>query len=87
MALKRLIARRGRASVVYLDNTKTFVATSKWIGKIKKDEKMQKYLIMEQIKWKFNLSTAPWWGEQFERVVELVKQSLFKATRRANLTK
>ena len=48
---------------------------------------MQKYLIMEQIKWKFNLSTAPWWGEQFERVVELVKQSLFKATRRANLTK
>ena len=48
---------------------------------------MQEYLIKEQIKWKFNLSRAPWWGKQFERMVGLVKQSLFKATGRANLTK
>ena len=48
---------------------------------------MQEYLINEQIKWKFNLIRAPWWGGQFERMVGLVKQSLFKATGRANLTK
>ena len=48
---------------------------------------MQEYLINEQIKWKFNLSRAPWWGGQFERMVGLVKQSLFKTTGRANLTK
>ena len=48
---------------------------------------MQEYLIKEQIKWKFKLSRAPCWGEQFERMVGLVKQSLFKATGRANLTK
>ena len=58
-------------------------------GSVKSTEikKMQEYLIKEQIKWKFNLSRAPWWGKQFERMVGLVKQSLFKATGRANLTK
>ena len=64
-----------------------FVAASNWIGKIKKDEKMQEYLIKEQIKRKFNLSRAPWWGGQFEKKVGLVKQSLFKRIRRATLTK
>ena len=47
MALKRVIARRGRASS---DNAKTFVAASKWIAKINEDEKIQEYLIKEQIK-------------------------------------
>ena len=46
---------------------------------------MQDYHIKEQIQWKPN---APWGGgRQFEKVVKLVKQSLFKATGRANLTK
>ena len=58
-------------------------------GSVKSTEikQMQEYLIKEQIKWKFNLSRGPWWGKQFERMVGLVKQSLFKATGRANLTK
>ena len=50
MALKRLIARRGRTTVIYSDNAKTFFAASKWIGKFNKDEKMKEYLIKEQIK-------------------------------------
>ena len=33
MPLKQLIVRRGRASVVYSDDVKTFVAASKWTGK------------------------------------------------------
>ena len=48
---------------------------------------MQEFLVTEQVKWKFNLSRAPWWGGQFERMVELVKQCLYKATGRAKLTK
>ena len=48
---------------------------------------MQEYLIKEQIQWKFNLTRALWWSGQFERNVRLVKQSLFKAIRRATLTK
>ena len=63
-ALKRLIARRGRPKVIYSDNVKTFVAASKWIEKINKDElrifAKQEYLIKEEIQWKFNLSRAPW---------------------------
>lgn len=85
-ALKRLIARRGRPKVIYSDNAKTFVAASKWIAKVNKDESMQEYLINQKIHWKFNLSRAPWWGGQFERMVGLVKQSLYKATGSANLT-
>ena len=41
MALKRLIARTDRASFIYSDNAKTFVAVSKTIGKFKKDEEMK----------------------------------------------
>ena len=48
---------------------------------------MQENLIKEHIKWKFILSIAPRWGGQFKRMVGLVKQSLFKAKGRANLTK
>ena len=44
MALKRLIARKGRASFIYSGNAKTFVPVSKWTGKINKDEKIQDYL-------------------------------------------
>ena len=54
---------------------------------MKKDKKMQEYLRKQKIKWKFNLSKGRRWGWQFERRVGLVKQSLFKATGRTNLTK
>ena len=47
---------------------------------------MQEYLIKEEIQWKFNLSRAPWWGGQFEQMVELVKQCLYKTIGRANLS-
>ena len=48
---------------------------------------MQDFLVMEQVKWKFNLSWAPWWGGQFERTLGLVKQCLCKATEKAKFTK
>ena len=86
-ALKRLIARRGRPKVIYSDNAKTFEKAARWIKKVIKDEKVQEFLVKEEIKWKFNLSRAPWWGGQFERMVGLVKQCLYKATGKAKLTK
>ena len=61
-ALKRLIARRGRQKVIYSDNAKTFEKVTKWIKRVYKDEGMQEFLVTEQVKWKFNLSRAPWWG-------------------------
>ena len=86
-ALKRLIARRGRPKVIYSDNAKTFEKASKWIKRVYKDEGMQEFLVTEQGKWKFNLSRAPWWREQFKRMVGLVKKCLYKATGKAKLTK
>ena len=46
---------------MYPDNVKTFEKASKWIKRVYKDEEMQEFLVAEQVKWKFNLSRAPWW--------------------------
>ena len=84
-AFKQFIARRGRPQKVYSDNGKSFVAASKWLGGIMKDEKMQDYLAHQHITWQFNLSRAPWWGGQFERMVGLVKRAMYKSIGGANL--
>ena len=51
-----------------------------------KAEQFQNHLAHMEIRWQFNLSRAPWWGGQFERLVGLVKQSLYKGVGRAHLT-
>jgi len=75
--LKRFIARRGRPEKIYSDNFSTFVKASKWIKKVLKDERLHDYHASTSIKWHFNLSKAPWWGGQFERMVGIMKQSLY----------
>ena len=42
------------------------------------DEKFNKFLAENETVWQFNLSRAPWWGGQFERMVGLVKNVLNK---------
>lgn len=37
------------------------------------DEKLNDFLSRHQIPWQFNLSRTNWWGDQFERMVGLVK--------------
>ena len=49
-ALQRLIARRDRPKAIYSDNAKTFEKASKWIKKVYKDERMQEFLVTEQVK-------------------------------------
>ena len=46
---------------------------------------MQDYLANQHITWQFNLSRAPWWNGQFERMVGLVKRALYKSIGGANL--
>ena len=77
-SLKRLIARRGRPSKIFSDNGRTFVGAAKWLKEISRDERLQAYLAEEQITWRFNLSRAPWWGGQFERLVGVFKRAFFK---------
>ena len=61
-SLKRFIARRGRPEIIYSDNGSTFKAAAKWLQKVHQDEKCHAFLAENSIKWKFNLSRAPWWA-------------------------
>ena len=83
--LKRLIARRGRLRVIYSDNDSTFVKAAKWLKQVREDEKRQGYLESHDIEWKFNLSRAPWWGGQFERLIGVVKKAMHKVMGRGSL--
>ena len=84
-SLKGLIARRGRPSNIYSDNAKTFFSAAEKLKSMLKSERFNNYLARNNIKWTFNLSNAPWWGGQFERIIGLVKQSLYKVIGKANL--
>ena len=76
--LKRFIARRGRPRVICSDNGGTFIKAAKWLSKVRKDELFQGQLEDNNIKWIFNLSRAPWWGGQFERLIGVVKNAMRK---------
>ena len=50
------------------------------------NEQVQTYLAHQNIRWQLNLSRAPWWGGQFERLIGLVKSSLNKTIGSGMLT-
>ena len=77
-SLRRFIARRGRPSKIYSDNGKTFVAAAKWLKKVQRDETFHTFLCDHSIAWQFNLSRAPWWGGQFERLIGVMKGMFYK---------
>ena len=77
-SLKRFIARRGRPEMIYSDNGSTFKATEKWLNKVQQDERFHELLASLTIKWQFNLSRAPWWGGEFERLIGLFKAAFYK---------
>ena len=53
--------------------------------KINKSEILHQFLNTKVIKWKFNLSRAPWWGGQFQKMVGLVKNALCKTVGKSKL--
>ena len=78
LSLKRFIARRGRPDRIYSDNGGTFIGAARWMRIVAREERIQNFLSVHQITWQFNLSRAPWWGGQFERMIGLVKGALSK---------
>ena len=78
MSLKKFIARRERPKLIYSDNAMTFKAAAKWIQLVRQDEKLNSLLANMSIEWRFNLSRAPSWGGQFERLIGLFKSSFYK---------
>ena len=85
-SLKRLFATRGRPSLIYSDSAKTFQAAAAWLNKAVKDEKFHCELSKCEIKWRFNLSRAPWWGGQFERLIGIFKSAFYKVVGKGLLT-
>ena len=62
-----------------------YIAAAKWLSALMEEEKLQDDLAHNQIKWKFNMAKAPWCGGQFERLVGIVKQALYKLIGKAIL--
>lgn len=72
---------------MYSDIGRSFVADSRWLRGIMKDERIHDFVSRNHITWQFNRSRAPWWDGQFERLVGLVKkQELYKSIGGANPT-
>ena len=84
-SFKRPVARKGEPEKVHSHNGKTFVAAAKWVKRLEKSEDLAHCLTKQNIKWQFKLPIAPWWGGQFERLIELMKKSLYKVIRGAKL--
>ena len=85
-SLKRLIARPGRPKIVHSGNAKTFKAANKWLRTAQKKEKLHAFLAKNAIEWRFNLSRAPWWEGQFERLIGLFKRAFYKTIKNGLLT-
>ncbi|XP_046857693.1 uncharacterized protein LOC124451111 [Xenia sp. Carnegie-2017] len=85
-SFKRLVARRGKPSIIYSDNATTFVAASKWLKSVQKDRQLNHFLNKELVSWRFNLSRAPWCGGQFERLIGLMKSCFYRAIGNGELT-
>ena len=85
-SLKRLIARRGSPTKIYSDNGRTFIAAANWLKKVRKDERLNAFLGTHEITWQFNLSRAPWWGGQFERLIGVMKGAFYKTVGQGQLS-
>ncbi|XP_037502495.1 uncharacterized protein LOC119376894 [Rhipicephalus sanguineus] len=88
LAFKRFVARRGICSTIYSDNALTFKRAAKDLKAmfaLLKSQEMQSYFAGNQIRWKFIVERAAWWGGFWERLVRSVKVALRKVLGRSSL--
>ena len=71
---------------IYSHNRRTFIATANWLKKVRKDERLNTFLSTHEITWQFNLSRAPWWGGQFERLIGVMKGAFYKTVGQGQLS-
>lgn len=82
---KGLIVRKGRPKFIYSDNEETFQTAAKRLRQVTKNEELYEFLIKENIIWRSKLPIPSWWGGQFERLIVLTKQALYKSLVKTNL--
>ena len=80
------IARKTGPRFIISDIASVFKATTSWIKKIQKSERLQDHPVRDNIIWQFNLSRSPWWGEMYESVIKHVKKTLHKTLCRTTLS-
>ena len=56
------------------------------MNSINRDVNFNYFLSTKRIIWELNLSRAPWWGGQYERLIGLKKYSLYKSIGKSLLT-
>ena len=54
--------------------------------KLNKSEELNHFFNFNNIEWEFNLRRVPFWSGQFERMVSLVKNALYKTIWKATLS-
>ena len=72
--------------MIYSDNESTFKAADKWLKQVREDEWFHDQLSKYEIKLRFNLSRAPWWGGQFEKLIGVFKSAFHKVVGKGLLT-
>ena len=85
LSFRRIIARRGRPSIVYSDNGTNFVGVVGAMNELDWNS-INKFCALQRIKWRFNPPTASWWGGWWERLIGMTKKLLLRTLGRASLS-
>ena len=83
--LRRFTARRGLPEIIVSDTAKTFGSAARILKKVFSYPSFKRFLANRRISWKFNMDRAPWWGGDFERMIQNAKRSLRMTLRNAKL--
>ncbi|KMQ81890.1 bel12-ag transposon polyprotein, partial [Lasius niger] len=83
--MRGFIARRGRISVMYSDNGTNFTGLNKALKQLDWTTIESEFRVNE-IRWKFNPPSAPWWGGFWERLIGILKDLLRKNLGRSSLS-
>ena len=84
-AFRRLCARRSLPATIISDNAKTFKSASKEVKKLLRSPRLEEYLTLKGVKWKFIVELAPFQGGYWEGLVRSTKRCLVKVVGRALL--
>ena len=78
MAVRRMMARRGRPANIWSDNGTNFVGTEKELREALKrldSERIGDQLSSERVQWHFNPPSSPHFGGVWERLVHSAKRA------------
>ena len=85
-SFRRFVSRRGRPSIIYSDNAKTYQAAEKGViqcYELLNSSPFKEYLGEQSIQWKFICPLSPWWGGFWERFMKTIKLPLKKVLGRS----